>query len=60
MDYVSKELDNHIENKDILTEATTLLIKKNINATLSIAHGAKHCEASWAKRVPYMMKWLDI
>ena len=60
MDYGSKELDNHIENKDILTEATTLLIKKNINATLSIAYGAKHCEASWAKRVPYMMKWLDI
>lgn len=60
MDYGSKELDNHVENKDILTEATTLLIKKNINATLSIAHRAKHCEASWAKRVPYMMKWLDI
>ena len=60
MDYGSKELDNHTENKDILTKATTMLINKNINATLSIAYGGKHCEASWAKRVPYMMKWLDI
>ena len=60
MDYGSKELDNHVENKDILAEATALLIKKNINATLTIAYGGKHCEASWAKRVPYIMKWLDI
>lgn len=60
MDYGSKELDNHIENKDILTKATTMLINKNINATLSIARDGKHCEASWAKRVPYIMKWLDI
>ena len=60
MDYGSKELDNHSENKDILTKATTMLINKNINATLSIARDGKHCEASWAKRVPYIMKWLDI
>ena len=60
MDYGSKELDNHIENKEILMKATSLLIDKNISATLSIAHGGKHCEASWAKRVPYFIKWLDI
>lgn len=60
MDYGSKELDNHIENKNILTRATTMLIDKNVSACLSIAQGAKHCEASWAKRVPYIMKWLDI
>lgn len=60
MDYGSRELDNHIENKEILATATTLFLNKNVNVTLSIANGGKHCEASWAKRVPYIMKWLDI
>lgn len=60
MDYGSGELDNHVESREILAKVTSLLIDRKVNPTLTIAHGAKHCEASWAKRVPYFMKWLDI
>ncbi len=58
MDYGSRELNNHEASKDTLLRATTILLDKNINATLRIISGGTHSEASWSKQVPIFMKLL--
>ena len=58
MDYGSRELNNHELIKGTLIKATTLLLDKNVNATLRIIPGGTHSEASWSKQVPVFMKLL--
>lgn len=58
MDYGSRELGNHDSIKEVLLNTTTLLLNKNVNATLRIIPGGTHNEASWAKQVPVFMKLL--
>lgn len=59
MDYGSREMSNHEGTKAALSEATRLLVDKNVNATLRIIQGGTHSEASWRKQVPIFMKLLD-
>lgn len=58
MDYGSRELNNHEGTTNVLLRATSILLNKNINATLRIIPGGTHNEISWSKQVPVFMKLL--
>ena len=60
MDYGDEEMSNHAENPGILLETERILRDRGAEVTLQIIPGGKHCEASWEKRIPDFMKFLEL
>ena len=58
LDYGTAEIANHKENPDVLFDAANALLRKGVNLTFRLVPGGSHCEASWEKQVPIMMKCL--
>ncbi|MCD7729439.1 MAG: alpha/beta hydrolase [Clostridia bacterium] len=58
MDYGSKELLNHKNQRDLFGKTAAMLIDKGAFATARIVPYGTHCEASWQKQIPYFMNAL--
>lgn len=59
-DYGTEEIGNHPDNPRVLCDACGALLRKGVNLTFRIVPGGTHSEASWAERVPVMMKCLGL
>lgn len=60
MDYGSKEMSNHDDNRDALMATIGLLMHKKANLTFRIVPGGDHSEASWEKQIPVFMNCLGV
>ena len=60
LDYGTQELPNHPKNEDVLFAACGALLRKGVDLTFRLVPGGTHSEASWAQRVPVMMKCLGL
>jgi len=58
LDYGTEEISNHPQNPEVLFDACDALLRKGVNLTFRLVPGGSHCEASWEKQVPIMMKCL--
>ncbi len=58
MDYGAEEMGNHADNWRALTAACRHLLARDCDLTFRIVPGGAHCEASWAERVPVMLRCL--
>lgn len=55
MDYGVNEFKNHENMKHYFNNATSLLLKKNVELTSRIVPGGEHCEACWEEQIPVFM-----
>lgn len=59
-DYGTQEMGNHLKNAEVLCAACSALLRKGVDLTFRLVPGGTHSEASWAQRVPVMMKCLGL